>query len=116
MNFNPGKDAFHSPSKSSIHWFLLAVLLSACIVHGATPPVLMVNGVSADYTTTHLFVDETTGDSLPLTLSFAPNANSVVAAEIFSNLNRRARAVLDANGDGVEDGIISPNGNQIGAG
>ena len=35
-------------------------------------PVLTVNGVNADYTTTHLFVDEVAGDSIPLTILFTP--------------------------------------------
>jgi hypothetical protein len=79
-------------------------------------PVLTVNGLNADYTTTHLFVDEVAGDSVPLTLLFTPNASNVVTAEIFSNLNRRDRAVQDANGDGIEDGIVPPDGNLIVAG
>jgi glycosidase len=95
---------------------LAAALLSAHVVQGASTPVLTVNGVNADYTTTHLFVDEVAGDSLPLTISFTPNTNNVVAADVFSNLNRRNRAVLDANGDGVEDGILAPNGNQLASG
>ena len=79
-------------------------------------PVLTVNGLNADYTTTHVFVDEVAGDSIPLTILFSPNASNVVAAEVFSNLNRRDRATQDANGDGIEDGIIPPDGNAIVAG
>jgi hypothetical protein len=79
-------------------------------------PVLTVNGLNADYTTTHLFVDEVAGDSIPLTLLFSPNASNVVTAEIFSNLNRRDRATQDANGDGIEDGVVPPDGNTIVAG
>ena len=79
-------------------------------------PVLTVNGLNADYTTTHLFVDEVAGDSIPLTILFSPNSSNVVTAEVFSNLNRRDRATQDANGDGIEDGIIAPDGNAIVAG
>ncbi|PYI88309.1 MAG: hypothetical protein DME26_03850, partial [Verrucomicrobia bacterium] len=79
-------------------------------------PVLTINGLNADYTTTHLFVDELSADSIPLTILFSPNASNVVAAEVFSNLNRRERAMQDANGDGVEDGILPPDGNGIVAG
>ncbi|PWU13799.1 MAG: hypothetical protein C5B50_18585 [Verrucomicrobia bacterium] len=79
-------------------------------------PVLTVNGVSADYTTTHVFVDEVAGDSVPLTMLFTPNAANLTATEVFSNLNRRDRATQDANGDGIEDGIIAPDGNAIVAG
>ncbi len=76
-------------------------------------PVLTVNGVNADYTTTHVFVNEVKGDSIPLTILFSPNASNVVEADVFSNLNRRNRATLDANGDGIEDGIVPPDGNTI---
>ena len=79
-------------------------------------PVLTVNGVNADYTTTHVFVNELNGDARPLTLLFSPNAGVVTNVEIFSNLNRRDRATLDANGDGIEDGILPPDGNLIVAG
>ena len=78
-------------------------------------PVLTVNSLNADYRTTHLFVDEVSGDSIPLTMLFLPNAPNVVAAELFSNLNRD-RASQDANGDGVEDGILPPDGNTIATG
>lgn len=76
-------------------------------------PVLTVNGVNADYTTTHVFVNELNHDAVPLTLLFAPNADNATNVEIFSNLNRRDRATLDANGDGIEDGILPPDGNTI---
>ncbi len=79
-------------------------------------PVLTVNGLNGDYTTTHLFVDELAGDTVPVTVLFTPNASNIVAAEVYSNLNRRDRAGLDANGDGVEDGILPPDGNTIVAG
>ncbi len=74
------------------------------------------NGLNADYTTTHLFVDEVANDSIPLTVLFSPNVSNVVTAEVFSNLNRRDRATQDANGDGIEDGIVAPDGNAIAAG
>jgi glycosidase len=82
----------------------------------AGTPVLTVNGVNADYTTTHVFVNELNHDVVPLTMTFTPNADNATNVEIFSNLNRRDRATLDANGDGVEDGILPPDGNQILAG
>ena len=76
-------------------------------------PVLTVNGVNADYTTTHVFVNELNNDAMPLTLLFTPNGGTVTNVEIFSNVNRRDRATLDANGDGIEDGIVTPDGNFI---
>ncbi len=79
-------------------------------------PVLTVNSVNADYTTTHVFVDEIAGDSVPLTALFTPNVANATNVEVFSNVNRRGRATLDANGDGVEDGILPPDGNLIASG
>ena len=72
--------------------------------------------VEADYQSAHLFINEVAGDNVPITLFFDPMANNVAAAEIFSNLNRRDRANLDANGDGIQDGIAPPSANSIGAG
>jgi len=82
----------------------------------AGSPALTVNGVNADYTTTHVFVNELNGDSIPLTVLFSPNQPNLTTVETFCNLNRRDRATLDANGDGIEDGIIPPDGNFIPAG
>ncbi|MDB6017179.1 MAG: hypothetical protein JWR19_1668 [Pedosphaera sp.] len=82
----------------------------------AGDPVLTVNGVNADYTTTHIFVDELANEAAPLTILFSPGQPNITAAEVFSNLNRRDRATQDANGDGIEDGIVPPDGNGIAAG
>jgi hypothetical protein len=79
-------------------------------------PVLTVNGVNADYTTTHVFVDEVAGTTVPLTIVFSPNQSNLTEVEVFSNLNRRDRATQDANGDGIPDGILPPDGNSIVAG
>jgi hypothetical protein len=76
-------------------------------------PVLAVNGLNANYTTTKLFVNEVAGDSIPLTIIFEPGVANVETAEVFSNLNRRDFAGLDANSDGIEDGILPPDGNLI---
>ncbi|HOX55281.1 MAG TPA: alpha-amylase family glycosyl hydrolase [Candidatus Paceibacterota bacterium] len=85
-------------------------------IGAAGDPVLTVNGLNANYTTTHVFVDETAADSVPLAILFSPGVSGVTNAEVFSNLNRRDRAALDANGDGVEDGIVPPDGAAIAAG
>jgi glycosidase len=79
-------------------------------------PTLTVNGVNANYATTHVFVNEVSNDAVPLTILFSPNAANVVEADVFSNLNRRDHATLDANGDGIEDGIVPPDGNTIATG
>ncbi len=79
-------------------------------------PVLTVNGLNANYTTTHVFVDEVAGDAVPLTILFTPNAANLTQVEFFSNVNRRDRATADADGDGVEDGIRAPSGDLVVAG
>jgi glycosidase len=77
-------------------------------------PVLTVNGIAADYGTTHVFVDEVSNDAVPLSILFSPNASTnVIEADVFSNLNRRGYANADANEDGVPDGILPPDGNTI---
>src|SRR6266481_1309879 len=92
---------------------LVELLVVIAIVQGSSAPVLTANGVNADYTTTHIFVDEVIGDSVPLTISFSPNTTNLIEADVFSNLNRRNRATMDANGDGIEDGVLPPDGNTI---
>lgn len=83
----------------------------------SSAPVLTVNGINADYGTTHVFVNEISNDAMPLTILFSPNTSSnVVEADVFSNLNRRDHANLDANGDGIPDGILPPDGNTIATG
>lgn len=76
-------------------------------------PVLTVNGQNGNYTSTHLFVDEMAGDAQPLAVTFSPGQANVITVELFTNLNRRDRAQLDANGDGIEDGILPPDGNTV---
>ncbi|MEO7098232.1 MAG: alpha-amylase family glycosyl hydrolase [Luteolibacter sp.] len=76
-------------------------------------PVLTVNDVDGNYTTTHVFVDENANDSRPLAITFAPGQPDITNVEVFTNLNRRDFAQLDANGDGIEDGIKPPDGNNV---
>ncbi|PXA04371.1 hypothetical protein DDZ13_07515 [Coraliomargarita sinensis] len=79
-------------------------------------PVLTVNGLNANYTTTKLFVDEVAGDAIDLNIIFEPGEANVVDAEIYTNVNRRDRADEDANGDGYDDGISAIDGNSLVAG
>jgi glycosidase len=80
------------------------------------PPVLTVNGVNADYGTTHIFVNEVSNDVVPLTILFMPNASTnVVEADVYSDLNRRDYATNVAS-DGIEEGIVPPDGNTIATG
>jgi len=82
-------------------------------------PVLTVDGMNAEYTTEHLFVNEVAGDSIPVTVVFSPNTNNVVEADVYSDLNRRSfvtTLTVDANGNPTEEGLYPPNGNTIATG
>jgi glycosidase len=77
------------------------------------PPSLTINGINADYGITHLFVNEVSNDTVPLKILFTPNTSSnIVEADIYSNLNRRNYATNLAS-DGLEEGIVPPDGNSI---
>lgn len=83
---------------------------------GDGDPVLSVGGLNANYTTSKLFVDEIAGDSIPLPITFSPGQANVTQVEVYTNLNRRDRADVDANADGYPDGVSGPDGNAIVAG
>jgi len=100
--------------KIPVLFLLMAVWGLVASVHAQ--PSLTINGISANYGMTHVFVNELSNDAVPLTILFSPNVSNVVEADVFSNLNRRDHAGLDANGDGVEDGILPPDGNTIATG
>ena len=82
-------------------------------------PILTVNAVSANYTTTHVFVNEINGDQIPLTISFNPTVANVDAStvQVYTNLNRRdyaAQAYVDSSGILTEEGIEPPSGDAVG--
>lgn len=81
--------------------------------YSATP---LPNAPEADYTISHIFIDEAAKQTVLITIFFDPQNEDVPEAHIFTNLNRRERAVLDADGDGIEDGIKPPDGNRIATG
>lgn len=94
--------------------FQPAALLALVAFSATAQPVLTVNGVSANYTTTHVFIDEANDTVFPaFTCVLTPNEANVTVAEIFSNLNNRDRAGQDANSDGIHDGILPPDGSLI---
>jgi glycosidase len=104
-SYGPGGGVFNFGSTTS-EYFAVPV----------GPPVLTVNGVNADYGATHLFVDEVSNDSAPLTIVFTPNTtNTIVEADVYSNLNRRNYATNVA-GNGIEEGIVPPDGDTIATG
>ena len=66
---------------------------------------------SADYTTSHVFVDEVAGTAAPIEILFNISGyNNITDVEVYTNLNRRDRARADKNGDGYADGIVGING------
>ncbi len=66
---------------------------------------------SADYTTSHVFVDEVAGTTAPIEVLFNISGyNNITDVEVYTNLNRRDRARADKNGDGYPDGIVGING------
>lgn len=81
---------------------------------GATPLAMTVatastGALNADYTTTKLYIDEVAGDSIPITVTFSTGALDTTEAEVWTDLNNRDKAASDANGDGVDDGIVPPD-------
>ncbi len=81
-------------------------------------PVLRVNGVSADYTTTKFFINEIAQETQTFTVVFQPGVANINKVEIFSNLDRRDYADVDYTNafiaaDGYPDGIKGPDGNYI---
>ena len=102
---------------------ILAVALVGCALGAwpASPSSLRVSAgavkrlpmeVEADYTTSHLFINEVTREDVPITVFFDPQVSNVESAEVFTNLNRRDRATLRSAG-GIEEGIEPPDGNSI---
>jgi hypothetical protein len=69
-----------------------------------------VNVASGAYQTTKFFIDEIAGESAmvnaSVTFGVGITPNEV---EVVTNLNRRHKVDADADGDGVEDGIIAPS-------
>lgn len=75
---------------------------------------LTVNGVNANYNVLNFYIDEINDIDFPLLeIVFEPGIPSPAQVEVFTNLNNRDRAHLDWDGDGIEDGIIPPDGNTI---
>ncbi|HWD93464.1 MAG TPA: hypothetical protein VG938_14070 [Verrucomicrobiae bacterium] len=101
--FGPGGGVFDLSSTSN-QFFAVSVV-----------PTLTVNGINGDYGMTHVFVNELSNDAVPLTVLFSPNASNVVEADVFTDLNRRDFATRIGD-NGVEEGIVPPDGNTIATG
>lgn len=75
---------------------------------------LEVNGGNANYAVLNYYIDEVQDETFPqLEITFSPGVANLTDVEVFTNLNNRDRAHLDWNEDGIEDGIIPPDGNLI---
>jgi hypothetical protein len=85
----------------------------------AGDPILTVNGVSADYTIDHVFVNEINNDQIPIAVFYDPAEPDVDPAtvQVYTNLNRRdyvSQTYTDANGLLTEEGINPPSGDVVG--
>lgn len=62
--------------------------------------------LNGDYTTSKLYVDEITGDSIPVTVVFQPGEPNITpgSVEVVTKLNQRHRTDTDKNGNGISDG------------
>lgn len=78
-------------------------------------PTLTVNGANANYTTSKFFINEVANESSTVDVIFHPNGGNVDPAtvQVYTNLNRRDRATVDADNDGTEDGIHPPSGDLV---
>jgi hypothetical protein len=101
------------------------MLVAVCLLLGHPPSIhassLKVSigthapSLEADYTTTHISLNELASEKATIDFVFDPAVADVEGAEIFTNLNRRTFATHQGP-DGVEEGIKPPPGNDIKAG
>lgn len=73
-------------------------------------PLFTVDGSDGDYSKSNFYIDENNDTSFP-TLRIRLSPGFPAQVEVFTNLNNRDRANDDYNGDGIEDGILPPDGN-----
>lgn len=89
---------------------------AASLKVSANSATRLASEVEGNYSTSHVFVNEALGASVPFTIFFDPQMTGVQTCEVFTNLNRRDHAGADANSDGIEDGIKPPPGSAVVAG
>jgi hypothetical protein len=92
--------------------FLSAGLAGAVGTLTVTTPGYTPNR-SAEYTTSHVFIDEVAGSTAPITFRFTPGVANVTDVELWTNVNRRDLANTDKNADGYPDGVVTINGNTV---
>lgn len=70
---------------------------------------LTINEAVGGYKTTKFFIDEIAAETQALNVSVTFNAGTPpTEVEVVSNLNRREKADMDLNADGIADGILPP--------
>lgn len=99
---------YNAPTENTFHFTIGTV----------GDPSLTVNGVEANYTTTHTFINEVTPTSTSFTFNFNPNdpQTDPSTVQLFTNLNRRDYATTkytDVNGLWTEEGINPPSGDVV---
>jgi hypothetical protein len=75
--------------------FLLTLVAASRFASASTLSVT-ISGQTTDgnYGMAHIFIDEITGDSVPVTVFFDPQTLNVLTAEVYTNLNRRDKATV----------------------
>jgi hypothetical protein len=68
---------------------------------------------SAEYTISHVYLDEVAGTTVPITFRFTPGTGNVTDVELWTNVNRRDLANTDKDANGYPDGVVAPNGNMV---
>jgi Alpha amylase, catalytic domain len=68
---------------------------------------------SAEYTISHVYIDEVVATTAPVTFRFTPGVAGVIDVELWTNINRRDLADIDKNADGYSDGVVPVNGNTV---
>ena len=88
-----------------------AVLFGAGVLEVRAPGYDFRN---AEYTTSHVFIDEIAGTTADIEILFNLTAyGNITDVEVYSNLNRRDLARADKNSDGYADGIEPIPGNAV---
>ena len=69
---------------------------------------------SAEYSTSHVFIDEIAGTTADIEVLWnLSDFSNITDVEVYTNLNRRDLARNDKNSDGYPDGIVGINGTTI---
>jgi glycosidase len=96
---------------------LVLLLISAGLAQAAGTLTVSTPGYAADrsaeYTISHVYLDEIAGTTVPITFRFSPGVGDVIDVELWTNANRRDLANSDKNGDSYPDGVVPVDGNTV---